>query len=158
MDRIYGGAEIGRKNIVVGIALFLLLGVVIGTPLTIDMFGGSLLGSEAYGTWKVIHGYGVFLGVINFLFGMVIDGLALTRQQKEISSWSIALAGLVGGAGRMSLLLLGTLAVYGRVASLAETAFMVVGTGLFLLGQARAAAPVSRSQPSAPHPALAGRR
>ncbi len=143
MDRIYGGAEIGRKNIVLGIALFLLLGVVIGTPLTIDMFGGSLLGSEAYGTWKVIHAYGVFLGVINFFFGMIVDRLNLTRQQKEISSWSIALAGLVGGAGRSVLVLAGALADFGRLASMAETVFMVVGAGLFLLGQARAAAALS---------------
>jgi hypothetical protein len=145
MDRIFGRAEIGRKNIVLGIALFLVLGVAVGIPLTINMFGGSVLSSEAYGTWKVIHGYGVFLGVINYFFGSIIDGLALTRQQKEIASWSVAVAGLVGGAGRMTLLLLGVLADFGRVASLAETMFMVLGIGLFLLGQARRAGSGSTS-------------
>jgi hypothetical protein len=144
MDRIFGGADVGRKNIVLGIALFLVLGVGVGIPLTINMFGGSVLSSEAYRTWKVIHAYGVFQAFINYLFGLIIDRLALTRQQKEISSWSIALAGLIGGAGRMILVWLGALADFGLIASLAETVLMVVGGGLFLLGQVRATPQRSR--------------
>ncbi len=38
--RIVDGG-IGRKNVVFGIGLFLLLGVAVGIPLTINFFGGS---------------------------------------------------------------------------------------------------------------------
>jgi hypothetical protein len=42
--------EVGRKNIVLGIVLFLVLGVVVGVPLTIDFFGGTLLTPDQYQT------------------------------------------------------------------------------------------------------------
>ena len=68
----------------------------VGIPLTIDFLGGSLLTSDQYLAWKVVHAYGVFLAFINYFFGMCIDRLNLTRGQKEISSWSFLLAGFIG--------------------------------------------------------------
>ena len=73
MDRIFTNAEVGRKNIGFGIALFLFLGMVVGIPLTIDFFGGSILTGDQYQTWKVVHGYGVFLAFINYFLGLCID-------------------------------------------------------------------------------------
>ena len=138
MGRFFGDAEIGRKNMVLGVALFLALGVVVGIPLTVNFLGGSMLTSDQYGTWKVIHGYGIFLGFINYFFGLTIDQLQLTRQQKQVSSWSFAIAGLIGGAGRPILMLLSALAQFGIFVSLGETVFIALGTGVFLLGQMRA--------------------
>ncbi len=135
MDRIFADADVGRKNIGFGTALFLILGVVVGIPLTINFFGGSMLSSDQYQTWKVVHGYGVFLAFINYFFGLCIDRLNLTRQQKEISSWSFLLAGLMGGFVRMTLALLSALSEYGIYASLSETAFFILGTVFFLRGQ-----------------------
>lgn len=135
MDRIYADTDVGRKNILFGVALFLILGVVVGIPLTVDLFGGSLLTAAQYQTWKVIHGYGVFLAFVNFFFGHCIDRLNLSRQQKEISSWSFVIAGLVGGIGRSVLVLLsipGGLGSY--TASLIETVGFVLGTFLFVQG------------------------
>jgi hypothetical protein len=40
MNRIFGDVVVGRKNIVAGIVLFLILGVVVGIPLTVDFLGG----------------------------------------------------------------------------------------------------------------------
>lgn len=137
MDTIFAGADVGRKNMVLGIALFLILGVVVGIPLTINFFGGSVLTTDQYQTWKVVHGYGVFLGFINYFVGLSIDRLALSRQQKEISSWSFLIAGLVGGVARMILVLLSALSDFGIYASLGETAFIVLGTVVFLVGQIR---------------------
>jgi hypothetical protein len=82
-----------------------------------------------------VHGYGVFLSFINYFFGLVIDRLNLPRQQKELSSWSMLGAGLVGGVGRMTLLLLSALAEFGVVASLGEVVLIVLATGVFLRGQ-----------------------
>lgn len=138
MNKIFADAKVGRKNIVFGIALFLIMGVLVGIPLTIDMFGGSLLTSDQYQAWKVVHGYSVFLSFINFFFGLCIDRLSLTERQKEIASWSFLLAGVVGGLGRMTLVLLSALGAYGRVASLFESAFFAVGTLIFISGQMKA--------------------
>lgn len=137
MNRILANTEVGRKNIVFGIALFLILGVGIGTPLTIDLFGGSVLTSDLYQTWKVIHGYGVFLAFINYFFGLGIDRLAITRAQKEIASWSFLFAGLTGGVVRMVLVLLFALSEWGLYASLIETAFFILGTLIFVSGQTK---------------------
>jgi hypothetical protein len=136
MNRIFASAEVGRKNILFGMALFLILGVVVGIPLTVDLLGGSLLTAAQYQTWKVIHGYGVFLAFVNFFFGYCIDRLNLTRKQKEISSWSFLIAGLVGGIGRSVLFLLsiqGGLGSY--TVSLIETMGFVLGTFIFVRGQ-----------------------
>jgi len=136
MNKIFADASVGRKNIVFGIILFLVLGGAAGIPLTIDIFGGSLLGDQ-YQAWKVIHGYGVFLSFINFFFGLCIDRLQMTRQQKEIASWSFLLAGTAGGYGRMILELLSALDVMGRGASLLESIFFALGTYVFVRGQLR---------------------
>jgi hypothetical protein len=136
MNRVFADADVGRKNIAFGVALFLILGVVVGIPLTVDLFGGSLLTSAQYQTWKVIHGYSVFLAFVNFFFGHAIDRLELTRRQKEIASWSFLMAGLFGGIGRSALALLSLQGGYGRhAASLVETMGFVLGTLIFVRGQ-----------------------
>ncbi len=137
MARIYGSAEVGKKNIAIGIALFAVMGILIGIPLTINFFGGSVLTTEQYLTWKVVHGYAVFLAFINYFYGLVIDRLNLTRRQKELSSWCFLLAGVVGGFGRMTLALLGVLDQFGVFASLGEVVFFVVGMAIFVFGQLR---------------------
>jgi hypothetical protein len=136
MNRIFADTDVGRKNVGFGVALFLILGVVVGIPLTVDFFGGSILTAAQYQTWKVIHGYGVFLAFVNFFFGHCIDRLNLTRREKEISSWSFVIAGLVGGIGRSILFLLsisGGSASY--AVSLVETLGFVFGTVVFVRGQ-----------------------
>jgi len=135
MNRIYSGAEVGRKNILFGVALFLILGVVVGIPLTINMFGGSVLTSDQYQAWKVVHAYGVFLAFINYFFGLCIDRLNLAKGQKEISSWSFLAAGFIGGFGRMVLLLLSSPKNSFLVVSLVETALFILGTIIFVRGQ-----------------------
>jgi len=135
MKTLFANADVGRKNILFGIALFLILGVVVGMPLTIDLFGGSLLSSDQYQTWKVIHGYGVFLAFINYFLGLALDRLEMPRQHKEIVSWSFLLAGVMGGVVRMGLVLMSSLSVFGRSVSLAETAFFVLGMIALVRGQ-----------------------
>lgn len=135
VNKIFAGADIGRKNIGFGIALFLILGVVVGIPLTVNFLGGSMLTSAQYQAWKVIHGYGVFLAFVNFFFGYGIDGLKLTRRQKEISSWSFMMAGLFGGLGRSVMFLWPVLRGSGNYINLVETAGFVVGTFIFVLGR-----------------------
>jgi hypothetical protein len=99
------------------------------------MFGGSLLTSDQYQAWKVVHGYAVFLAFINYFFGLCIDRLNMTKRQKEISSWSFLVAGVIGGFGRMILLLLSSPKEFFLVVSLVETALFVLGTFIFVLGQ-----------------------
>ena len=136
MNRIFAGVDVGRKNIGFGIVLFLILGVVVGIPLTVDLFGGSMLTGDQYQTWKVLHAYGVFLAFVNLFFGYGIDRLNLTRQQKEISSWSFLIAGLFGGLGRSLLFLSPVMGVFGSYAiSFIETVGFVIGTLFFMLGQ-----------------------
>ena len=138
MNRIFAGVDAGRKNIGFGIALFLILGIVVGIPLTVDLLGGSMLTESQYQTWKVLHAYGVFLAFVNFFFGYLIDRLSISKQQKEIASWSFLAAGLVGGIGRPVLFLLsspGGIANY--TVSLIETVGFVLGTFIFIRGQTR---------------------
>ena len=136
MNTIFANTDVGRKNILFGMALFLILGVVVGIPLTVDFLGGSMLTAAQYQTWKVLHGYGVFLAFVNFFFGHCIDRLNLTRRQKEISSWSFVIAGLFGGFGRSILFLFSILGGFGSyAASLIETAGFVLGTFIFVRGQ-----------------------
>ena len=135
MNRILAGVDVGRKNIWFGIVLFVLLGVVVGTPLTIDMLGGSLLTGDQYQSWKVIHGYSVFLAFINYFLGLAIDRFEMPRAQKEVVSWSFLAAGLVGGLGRMTLVLLSALSQLGRAASLVETVLFVLGTFVLVRAQ-----------------------
>lgn len=151
MKAIFTNVDVGRKNIVFGLALFLTLGVVVGIPLTIDLFGGSILSAGQYQAWKVVHGYGVFLSFINYFFGLVIDRLELTRQQKEIASWSFLIAGLVGGVTRMILVLAFALNEFGIYASLGESICFALGTILFVRGQVREKIDHSLENPSQPH-------
>ena len=135
MNRIFADTEVGKKNIGFGIALFLILGVMVGIPLTVDLMGGSILTAAQYQAWKVLHGYGVFLAFVNFFFGYSIDRLNLTRRQKEISSWSFVIAGLFGGLGRPVLFLLAISGGFGSyTVSLIETMGFVLGTSIFVRG------------------------
>ena len=136
MNRIFAGVDVGRKNIGFGIALFLILGVLVGIPLTVDLFGGSMLTGAQYQAWKVLHAYSVFLAFVNFFFGYSIDRMNLTRQQKEIASWSFVIAGLFGGFGRSILFLLQISGGFGSYTiSLIETLGFVIGTFIFVFGQ-----------------------
>jgi thiol:disulfide interchange protein len=135
MNKIFANTDVGKKNMVFGLALFLMLGVGMGIPLTIDLFGGSVLTPDQYQTWKVVHGYGVFLAFINYFFGLFIDRLSLPRQQKEMASWAFLLAGLIGGVGRMILVFLSALDVLGIYASLVESALFFLGTLIVVRGQ-----------------------
>ncbi len=136
MNRIFAGVDVGKKNIGFSIALFLILGVVVGIPLTVDLLGGSMLTGAQYQAWKVLHAYGVFLAFVNFFFGYCIDRVNLTRTQKEISSWSFVIAGLFGGIGRSILFLFPISGGFGSYAiSLIETLGFVIGTFIFIRGQ-----------------------
>ena len=138
MRKILAGTEVGKKNVVFGMALFLLMGVAAGIPLTVDLFGGSLLSSAQYQTWKVLHAYGVFLAFVNFFFGYCIDRVNLTRGEKEIASWSFLIAGLAGGFGRSALYLLSMWGGFGSyAASLIETLGFIIGTFIFVRGQTK---------------------
>jgi hypothetical protein len=135
MNKIFANTDVGRKNIGSGILLFLVLGVMVGIPLTVDFFGGSLLTDAQYLIWKVLHAYGVFVAFVNFFFGYCIDRLNLSRRQKEISSWSFVIAGVVGGIGRPVLFLLSNPGGLGSYTiSLIETVGFVVGTAFFIRG------------------------
>ncbi len=151
MNKIYADADVGRKNIAFGIALFLIFGVAIGIPLTVDLFGGSLLTAAQYQIWKIIHAYGVFLAFVNFFFGYCIDRLNLTGRQKEISSWSFVIAGLFGSVGRSMLVLLSIQGGFGSyAASLIETLGFVLGTFIFMGGliRERPAQPLEQPSPT----------
>lgn len=137
MKHMFDGIRIGRKNIYLGMGLFILLGILIGIPLTLNFFGIRVMSDEQYALWKVVHGYGIFLGFINYFFGLLIDTSALTSQQKEIASWSFLLAGVFGGLIRSVLVLFSGLETYGLLTSLGEVVFITIGTLLFLLGQTR---------------------
>ena len=138
MYRIFTDVQVGRKNITFGIALFLILGIVVGIPLTINFFGGSVLASDQYQTWKVVHGYVVFLAFINYFLGLTIDRLEMPKQHKEIVSWAFLIAGLIGGVGRMILLLTSSLNALGIYASLGESVCFILGTVVFVRGQMKA--------------------
>ena len=137
MYRLFADVQVGKKNMTFGIALFLIAGVMMGIPLTINFFGGAILASDQYQTWKVVHGYGVFLAFINYFLGLTIDRLDLPEQHKEIVSWSFLTAGLIGGIGRMILVLTLSLNALGIYASLGETVGFILGAVVFVLGQMR---------------------
>lgn len=148
MNTIFADTDVGKKNIGFGVALFLILGVVVGFPLTVDLFGGSMLTADEYQTWKVIHGYGVFLAFVNFFFGYCIDRLSLTRRQKEIVSWSFVIAGLAGGIGRSALFLFSISGEFaGYAASFVETLGFILGTFIFVRGLVKAYPARQREQP-----------
>jgi hypothetical protein len=134
---LFGSAVIGKRNIVFGIVQFVVLGVIVGVPLTIDLFGGSLLTGDQYQSWKVVHGYSVFLALINYFVGVTVDRLNLTRRAMELCSWSFLGAGAVGGLGRMALLLTGVSRALWLGVSLVETVLVVAGVLAFVKGQLR---------------------
>ncbi len=138
MDKMFAGVRVGRKNIIMGAGLFILLGFGFGIPLTVNLFGGSLLTQDQYQTWKVVHGYGVFLGFINYFYGLTIDRLRLSEGQKELSSWAFVMAAVFGGIFRMILAILSAMNEFGLYASLAETVFISLGTLIFISGQFQA--------------------
>jgi hypothetical protein len=121
----------------------------VGVPLTIDLFGGSLMSHSQYQILKVVHGYGVFLAFINYFFGLCIDRLNLTRGQMEVSSWSFLLAGIIGGLVRMTLVLMSSLDEFGIYASLGESACFILGTLIFVRGQLNVGSVVA-PKPAAP--------
>lgn len=136
MNKIFAGVDVGKKNIIFGIALFLILGVVVGIPLTIGLFGGSMLTESQYQTWKVLHAYGVFTAFVNIFFGFLVDRMNLSRRELEIASWSFLVAGLVGGIGRPVLFLLSVSGVWaGYAIDLIETLGFVIGTYIFVRGR-----------------------
>jgi len=136
MNNFFAGVDVGRKNIFFGVVLFLVLGVVIGVPLTVDLFGSFMLTESQYQTWKVLHAYGVFTAFVNFFFGFLVDRMSLDRRQLEIASWSFLVAGLVGGFGRPALVLLSASGPIGSyVISLIETVGFVVGIFIFVRSQ-----------------------
>ena len=137
MNKMFAGVQVGKKNVIFGIGLFILLAIGFGVPLTINFFGGSVLTRDQYQIWKVVHGYGIFLGFINYFFGLTVDRLGLSRQQKELTSWAFLAAGLFGGLGRMILVLLSAMSQFGLYLSLGEVVFTVLGTIIFLFGQSR---------------------
>jgi hypothetical protein len=59
----------------------------------------------------------------------------MPKLHKEIVSWSFLLAGVVGGVVRMILVLMSSLDVYGRYASLLETMLFVLGIFVFVRAQ-----------------------
>ena len=145
MKSFFAGVDVGRKNIIFGVVLFLVLGVLVGVPLTVGLFGGSMLTASQYQTWKVLHAYAVFTAFVNFFFGFLVDRMNLgpertqgKQAQLEIASWSFLVAGLVGGFGRPVLFLLSVPGSIGSYAiSLIETVGFVVGTYLFVRGQVK---------------------
>jgi hypothetical protein len=149
MNRIFADTDVGRKNIAFAIVLFLIFGMALGIPLTVDLFGGTMLTAAEYQTWKVIHAYSVFLAFVNFFFGYCIDRLNLTRQQKEISSWSFLIAGFAGSIGRSVLVLLSISGGFGSyITSFIETLGFVLGTLIFVLGQIQMSSALRLEQPA----------
>lgn len=136
MNKIFGSAQVGRKNIVFGMALFLIMGAVVGVPLTVDLFGGTLLTDNQYQAWKILHAYGVFLAFVNFFFGYCVDRLSVSQRQLELASWAFIVAGFVGALGRSALMLLSaTGGVWSYAISLIETLGFVTGTFIFMRAQ-----------------------
>jgi hypothetical protein len=136
MNKIFADVAVGKKNIVFGIVLFLFLGFLVGIPLTVNLFGGSMLTESQYQTWKILHAYGVFTAFINIFFGFLIDRMSVGRRELEIASWSFLVAGLVGGVGRPVLFLLSVPGVWvGYVIDLIETLGFVVGSFIFVRGR-----------------------
>ena len=137
MNNLLLDTQIGKKNIVFGAFIFLLFAVVIGVPLTLNFFGIPVLSADQYELWKVVHGYGIFLAVINYLLGTKVDELHISDRQKEILSWSFIIAGLFGAIGRMTLILLAAYENWHLFASLGETVFFSLGLVIFVYGWTR---------------------
>lgn len=127
----------GKRNVYFGIFVFLIAAFVIGTPLTLNFLGLDVMSDEQYRIWKVVHGYSIFLGVINYFFGLVIDRLRVTNQLKNLASLSFIIAATFGSFGRIVLVLVAAYDSLGIFVSFGETIFFVVGLAVFLYGQTR---------------------
>jgi hypothetical protein len=149
MNTFFSVTPVGRKNIIFGAFLFLLFALVIGVPLTLDFFGLSVMSSKQYELWKVVHAYGIFLGVINFLVGTSVDKLNIPDRQKEVVSWSFVVAGLFGAIGRMTLILLAAYEDWHLLASLGEVVFFSVGLAMGIYGGIRETKPAWLGSPGA---------
>lgn len=137
MNTLRSEMQAGRKNILFGAFLFLLFAIGMGIPLTINLFGGSALTAEQYELWKVVHGYGLFLGVINVFLGTSINNLRLSSGQKELLSWSFIIAALFGAIVRLALVLLAAYEAWHLLPSLGEAVFFTIGLMLFVYGWLR---------------------
>jgi hypothetical protein len=149
MNTFFSVTPVGRKNIIFGAFLFLLFAFVVGVPLTLDFFGLSVMSSERYELWKVVHAYGIFLGVVNFLLGTSVDKLSISDRQKEVVSWSFVVAGLFGAVGRMILVLVRAYEDWHLLASLGEVVFFSVGLAICIYGWIRETKPALLGSPSA---------
>lgn len=147
MNTLLSVAPVGKRNIIFGAFLFLLFAFVIGVPLTLDFFGLSVMSSEQYELWKVVHAYGIFLGVINYLLGVTVDKLSISDRQKEIVSWSFVVAGLFGAIGRMILVLVEAYDDWHLLASLGEVVFFSVGLAVCIYGWTRETRPARLGSP-----------
>ena len=134
MSTLFADSPIGRKNIIFGAFLFLLFALAVGIPLTLDFLGASVLSDKQYQLWKVVHGYGIFLGVINYFLGTNLDQLRLSGRQKEMLSWSFIVAGFFGAIVRMAFALLDVYDDWVLFASSVEAASFSVGLALFIYG------------------------
>lgn len=150
MDTLRSEMQAGRKNILFGAFLFLLFAVGMGIPLTINLFGGSALSSEQYQLWKVVHAYGLFLGVINLFLGTSINNLRLSSGQKELLSWSFIIAALFGAIARMALVLIAAYEAWHLLPSLGEAVFFSIGLVLFVYGLNRSGDRVEKTPPREP--------
>jgi hypothetical protein len=88
-----------------------------------------------------VHGYAIFLAVINYLLGTSVDKLVISGRQKEALSWSFIIAGLFGAVVRMGLVLLAAYEDWHLFASLGEVVFFSVGLAIFIYGWTRTARP-----------------
>ena len=105
MNKIFAGVDVGKKNIIFGIVLFLILGVVVGTPLTVGLLGGSMLTESQYQTWKVLHAYGVFTAFVNIFFGFLVDRMNLRQtgaRNRQLVIFSGRACGGYRSAGALS--------------------------------------------------------
>lgn len=150
METLRSEMQVGRKNILFGIFLFLLFAVGMGMPLTVNLFGGTVLSAEQYELWKVVHAYGLFLGVINVFLGTSINNLRLSSGQKELLSWSFIIAALFGAIGRMALVLMAAYETWHLLPSLGEAVFFSLGLVLFFYGWSRAGDVVEKTTPQVP--------
>ena len=147
MNAFFSVAQVGKKNMIFGSFLFLLFAFVIGVPLTLDFLGLSVMSSEQYELWKVVHAYGIFLGVVNYLIGTSVDKLSISARQKEVLSWSFVVAGLFGAIGRMILVLVSAYDDWHLLASLGEVVFFSVGMAVYIYGWARERKPAGLGSP-----------
>jgi prepilin signal peptidase PulO-like enzyme (type II secretory pathway) len=149
MNTFISGAQVGKRNIYFGSFLFLLFAFVIGVPLTLDFLGLSVMSSEQYELWKVVHAYGLFLGVVNYLIGTSVDKWSISARQKEVLSWSFVVAGLFGAIGRMTLVLLSAYEDWHLLASLGEVVFFSIGLAVYIYGWTREKKPAGIAAPGA---------